>query len=290
MAERLRFVFVTPCVVEEFFGPVRRGADDAAEALGVEVDFTGTEEVDIPAQAAMVRQAVEDGYDGIALSICDPTAFNGPVADALDAGVPVVAFNIDDRSGGNPRLAGVCQDLRGAGRTIGRLLADRLDAGGTVLVTKHSAGVSALEERVAGIQEELEAAGIGTDVIVSGMFADEARAPIAAALDVREYVGIAATGQADTEGAGLVVEQGPRDGRVPIAGFDLSDGILRLVRNGTVVATVDQQPYVQGFYPLTQLVHAVRYGLAPSDLDAGATLVTAANVDEVADLCAAGYR
>lgn len=289
-SERLRFIFITPCVIEDFFKTVRRGASDAAAALDVDYEFTGTDEVDIPAQVELVRRAVTEGYDGIALSVCDPTAFNDAVAQALAAGIPVVAFNIDDRSGGNPRLAGIAQDCRAAGRTVAGLVAQRVERGGTVLVTKHSEGISALEDRVAGVAEVLGAAGIGTEVIVSGMFAQEAAAVVAEALAHGSFAGIVATGQADTEGAGVAVERLPSGQRIPVAGFDLSEEILRLVRAGIVLGTVDQQPYLQGFYPLAQLTHHVRFGLTPADIDAGAALVNADNVEAVMDLCAQGYR
>ena len=65
--KRLRLIFITTCVKEAFFQPVEHGMRDAAAMLNVECTFTGTKGVDLKAQAAMVRQAVKDGYDGIAL-------------------------------------------------------------------------------------------------------------------------------------------------------------------------------------------------------------------------------
>lgn len=286
----LRFIFITPCVVEAFFKTVRRGALDAAAALEVTCDFTGTDDVNIPAQAEMVDRAVAEKYDGIALSVCDPTAFNDVVAKAIKAGIPVIAFNIDDRSDGNPRLAGISQDFRAAGRKLATRIADKVDRNRTVLVTKHSEGVSALEERIAGIEDVLNASGIATKTIVSGMFAREATPMIARELADTSIGGIVGTGQADTEGAALAVEQLPVEQRIPVAGFDLSEEILRLIRQGIILGAIDQQPYLQGFYPLVQLTHHARFGFAPVDIDAGAALVDADNVETVMTLCKEGYR
>jgi len=75
-----------------------------------------------------------------------------------------------------------------------------------------------------------------------------------------------------------------------VAGYDLSPTILRLVEQGTIAFTIDQQPYMQGFYPVVQLALWRRYGIRPSNIDAGATLITAENVEQVRALSAAGYR
>ena len=49
---------------------------------------------------------------------------------------------------------------------------------------------------------------------------------------------------------------------------------LRLVAKGVIRFTIDQQPYIQGFYPVIQLTLLLRYGIQPSDIDAGATVIT----------------
>ena len=41
--------------------------------------------------------------------------------------------------------------------------------------------------------------------------------------------------------------------KVPVGGFDLSKDILDAIGKGDIVATVDQQPYSQGFFTVQQL-------------------------------------
>ena len=74
------------------------------------------------------------------------------------------------------------------------------------------------------------------------------------------------------------------------AGFDLSPEILRLVKEGMIDFTIDQQPYVQGFYPVVQLALYCRYGIAPSNMDSGAGIISRENADEVMEFSARGYR
>ena len=94
----LRFIFITTCADEDFFKPVKKGVRDAAAQVGVQCTFTGTPEVDIKVQAEMVRKAVAERYDGIALNIIDPVAFDGVVSEAMGKGIPVVAFNVETSS------------------------------------------------------------------------------------------------------------------------------------------------------------------------------------------------
>ncbi len=286
----LRLLFISTVIHEEFFLPVKKGMRDAAKRMGVEATFTGTEGVDSKAQAAMVTQAVKDGYDGIAVAIIHATDFDKPVEDAIAAGVPVVAFNTDDVTP-NARLSSVNQNLYEAGRTVATRALEFIPADSEVLVTLHDAGVSALEERRRGIQDVLKQKGIKSTVIVSTPHPKEARDIIAKKLkDNPKIKTVLGTGQADTEGAGLAIAENFRGKGYRTAGFDLSPNILRLIDDGIIEFTIDQQPYTQGFYPVVQLTLLLRYGIRPSDVDAGATVITRKEAKSVMGLKAKNYR
>lgn len=290
--KKLRFLFITCSVGEDFFRPVQTGMRDAAALLGVDCEFIGTEDVDLAAQVGMVRKAVADGYDGLALNIIHPTAFNPAVAEARQAGIPVVAFNVDATYGRGPQLSAIHQDLHKAGRSVGERAAAALPDGVKVLMTVHSEGISALADRLRGIQEVLrEKRNARWTVIVTGIQPEGAAALITRALAADpDLQAVLATGQADTQGAGWAVERAAQARNVYVAGFDLSPEILRLVKSGTIAFTVDQQPYLQGFYPVLQLTHYLRYGLRPASVDAGATIISQEDVERVTRLSAEGYR
>jgi simple sugar transport system substrate-binding protein len=57
--------------------------------------------------------------------------------------------------------------------------------------------------------------------------------------------------------------------KIPAGGFDVSKSILEDIANGALTATVDQQPYSQGYYAVTQLALNIKYGLYPSEMDTG---------------------
>jgi simple sugar transport system substrate-binding protein len=287
----LRFVFITCAVDAKFFEPVKKGMSDAAKIMGVECDFTGTAGVDVKSQAKMVEQAVAEGYDGIALNIIDPQAFDDVIRDAIAKGVPVVGFNVDDNVTPNARLSSVNQRLREAGRTLAEHLLPHIPQNAHVLMTMHDEGVSALNDRLAGEQAVLKKKGVRWTVVVTGNDSVKGAEVIAKALnenpDIRIVLG---TGQSDTEAAGRAIEKHFADKGYWSAGFDLSPETLRLIQEGHIRCTIDQQPYIQGFYPVIQLALYLRYGIAPYDLDAGAAIIEASNVQRVIDLTREGYR
>jgi simple sugar transport system substrate-binding protein len=286
----LRFIFITTLVHEEFFHPVKKGMEDAARLVGVQAVFTGTEGVDAKAQAAMIAKAVADGYDGIAVDIIDPTAFDDAVKAAIDKGVPVVAFNTDDTTP-NARLSSVNQNLYEAGRVLGRRALDFIPPGGKVLIAMHDEGISALEDRCRGMTDELKAKGVTWKRFITGSDPVKAGEIISKNLkenpDVRV---ILCTGQADLEPVALVIEKEFKGQGYAVAGFDLSPTILRLMQADIIRFTIDQQPYVQGFYPVIQLALYCRYGIKPSNMDAGAFVITAKEAAAVMELKKANYR
>jgi simple sugar transport system substrate-binding protein len=288
---RLKLIFITCCVDQTFFGPVKKGMQDAADMLDVDCEFVGTPGVDLKAQANLVRKAIADGYDGIAINLIDPTAFDEVVAEAVDRGIPVVAFNVDDSATPNARLASVCQHFFEAGRKLAeRALAD-VPHNSHVLMTKHDDGVSALEDRLRGVQEVLAEHGVTWTTVVTGNESEKGAAAVASALRAHPDVRIIfSSGQSDTEAVGRAIESDFPNQGYWSAGFDLSPKTLQLVRDGHIRYTVDQQPYSQGFYPVTALVLKLRYGISPADIDAGAAIIDRSNVDQVLDLTSKGYR
>ena len=81
----------------------------------------------MPNVAEMVNAmnaAIAAKADAIAVPIVDPQAFNEPVERALDAGIPVFAYNADAPPGsGNKRLAYIGQDLYQSGYQMGERIA-----------------------------------------------------------------------------------------------------------------------------------------------------------------------
>lgn len=287
----LKLAFITCAVEAKFFVPVKKGMNDAAEMLGVHSDFLGTEGVNVKEQVEIIRRAIDSGYDGIAVNIIDPEAFDTVIQEAMDDGIPVVGFNVDDHATPNARLSSVNQKLYEAGQSLAEHLLLHIPENAQVLMTMHDEGVSALNDRLNGIRNILKQKNIKPTVIITGNDSKKGLEVIAKTLKENPGIQIIlCTGQADTEAAGMAIEKYFPDKGYWAAGFDLSPKTLQLIRAGYIRCTVDQQPYIQGFYPVVQLTLYLRYGIKPSDIDAGAAIIDRSNVEQVMELSKKNFR
>jgi simple sugar transport system substrate-binding protein len=92
--------------------------------------------------------------------------------------------------------------------------------------------------------------------------------------------GMFAVDAGDTQAVGQVIQKYRLQGKVKGGGYDLLPGTLKLIQNGSLQFTIDQQPYLQGYYPVMQLfLQRLSGGLvAPSDTNTGLLFVTKDNV------------
>src|SRR4029077_6716405 len=76
---------------DSFWDLIRKGAQAAADKDNIELRYSNDPEA--PNQANLVQSAIDSKVNGIALTLAKPDAMAPAVKAALDAGIPVVAFN-----------------------------------------------------------------------------------------------------------------------------------------------------------------------------------------------------
>ncbi|MFB0537238.1 MAG: substrate-binding domain-containing protein, partial [Anaerolineae bacterium] len=103
--EELNFIMVQHalCAWDSFWCTVEQGIADGAEDIGVNVTVLGPDEFNLEKTATLIDQAVAAQPDGIALTVTDPVLFKEPIMRALDAGIPVIAYN----AGSGPVVDGI---------------------------------------------------------------------------------------------------------------------------------------------------------------------------------------
>jgi len=263
--------------------------DDAATALNVEAELTGVADVSAAAVADLAHQAIADGVDGIALNISEPVVFAKVIAGARAKGIAIVAFNIDAGRRASGNLSYIMQDFQAAGTALGQRAIASVKRGAAAIITIHDEGVGALEERFAGVKAVLDGHGVRSRRVCVGPDPERGAEILLDLAGKQPVQAILGTGQADTEAAGLAARSlGPMQPYV--AGFDLSPRIVDLMADGFIDATIDQQPYLQGFYPVVQLTLYLRYGLLPPSMDAGAAIVDRTNLGVVRQLSRVSIR
>jgi simple sugar transport system substrate-binding protein len=279
---RWRFVFVNHAMTNPFFGPTRYGIADACSLLGTTSEWTGSVRSNVGDMARAMRRAIREKADGIAVSIIDPVAFNGPTAEALRRGIPVVSYNADGGVG-NERLAYVGQDLYQSGLKFGARIAE-LVGDGDVAIFIATPGQLNIQPRVDGALDAIKDSGkpIHVSVIDTGADVNDERHKIESTyLKHRDLRGMFAVDGGSTQGVADVMRRyGLHRRGVRGGGYDLLPRTLRSIAEGHLDFTIDQQPYFQGFLPILFLFLARYTGglVSPPDSNTGLLFVTKRNV------------
>lgn len=277
-----RFVFVNHALTNPFFVPAKDGSYDAAALLGTRVEWTGSTSSDVGDMVKAMRHAVATQADGIAVSIIDPQAFNGPTALALARGIPVVSYNADGGKA-NPRLAYYGQDNYQSGLELGARLV-RLVERGDVYLFIATPQQQNIQPRVDGALDAIRDSGspITAHVVASGVEVGQELTKVEATYKAnRGLRGLFAVDAGSTEGVAAVMRKhGLHERGVKAGGYDLLPTTLQAIHERELDFTIDQQPYLQGFLPVLQLfLYRYSTGLVtPADTNTGLHFVTHANV------------
>jgi simple sugar transport system substrate-binding protein len=273
-----RFVFVNHALTNPFFVPAKYGSADASSLLGVTALWTGSDSSDVSQMVKALKRAIDERVDGIALSIVDPTAFDGLTALALDRGIPVVSYNADGGKA-NRRLAYVGQDNYQSGLELGARIVNLVSSGDVYLFIA-TPNQQNIQPRIDGALDAIRDSGapIRAHVVASGVDVATERKRIEATY--RAHLGLRglfAVDAGSTQGVAEVMRtHGLQRRGVRAGGYDLLRPTLEAIRDRDLDFSIDQQPYLQGFLPVLQLfLYRYSAGLvAPADTNTGLNFVT----------------
>jgi simple sugar transport system substrate-binding protein len=279
------FVFVNHVTTNPFFVPTQYGIEDAQALLGTQSQWTGSETSNVREMVGAMDSAISGNADGIAVAIVDPEAFNDPIQRALDADIPVIAYNADGAQGQeNPALAYVGQDLFRSGVEMGNRIVEIVDEGLVALFIA-TPGQLNIQPRIDGARRAIEDSGANIEIqqVTTGAELPEERSRIEAWYNGHQDVaGMFAVDAGSTQGVAQVMEQfGLAEQGVRAGGYDLLPEILQLMSEGHIDFTIDQQPYLQGFLPIMQLyLYKISGGVTgPAETNTGLIFITPETVD-----------
>jgi simple sugar transport system substrate-binding protein len=274
-----------------FFNPVVAGAKAAAGIYGLNLDVEYSDS-DNSTQVNQIETATASGVNALAVSIPSNTAFTKAICAAHAKGIPVVAFNVTATSGPvlNCVLSFVGQDFEQAGYQIAQRLVSegKVPHGAQVFCPVEDPTAVYASGRAAGADRALAAVGAKCDVVSTGF--DLAQAQTTETQYLLGHQGtkvILALGQVPLQVAPAAAKSAHAS--VAIAGFDLSQQISTAIKDGSIDSTVEQQPYLQGYYAVMQLALNLAYGSTPSNVNTGNAIVDQSNVGQIASLAGTVY-
>jgi|HubBroStandDraft_2_1064218.scaffolds.fasta_scaffold77024_1 simple sugar transport system substrate-binding protein len=284
-----QFWFVNHVYTNTFFVPTQYGFADAAALLDIPVPKWGgsASTSSVSQMVSFLQTAISAKANGVATTVINATGFTTPVADAMNAGIPVVTYNADGiySSNGTPdigtnRLCYVGQALYLSGEQLGERIKSLVTTPGEIVIFIATPGTGNIQPRYDGAASVLKAAGYTVSEIATGAATSvELAAEKAYLLGHKGIKGAFAVDAGSTEflaqalaGSGL--------SSLPAGGFDLTPVTLSAIQSGTIDFTINQNPYLQGFLPTLYLyMYNLSGGLVPPpDTDTGLSFVTKTNV------------
>ena len=249
-----------------------QGAEDWAEDTGQTVN-TSFHSGDVPSQQEAVRAAIASGADGICSTSPDPGSMVDVVAEAREAGIPIVNFNTPDSSPDwNAYVGG---DLLYVGRSWAQYLVDNghVKSGDFVWMPVEVPGASYGVEEEKGIAEVFEPLGITWEVTDATL--DQAEVIqrmtdyITANRDrISAMIGL---GDMVTGSVKRVWDQaGVAAGDIPVVGWGNSLDTTQEVMDGYVSAAMWQDPQATSYMCLSALL------METSNIPVGFNIITGA--------------
>lgn len=260
-----------------FFVELKKGAE--AEAKAHDVDLTVTDaQNDASTQANQLQNFTSQNMDAIVINPVDSDAAGPSVKAAGNSGIPVIAA---DRAVNGAEVATtVASDNVQGGEEAARVLAEKMGGKGTVVVLRGIAGTSASRERGKGFAQGI--AEYPDIDVVAKQPADFDRAK---GLDVMTNLlqsnpGVTGVfAENDEMALGAVKALGSKAGStVTVVGFDGTPDGLKAVQEGTMAATVAQQPDELGRMAVRNAVRTVNDNEVEKNLKVPVRVVTDENV------------
>lgn len=277
-----KIFLITKDKVSPYWDALDEGCRQAAEELGmVEYEWRAPAERDAAEQSICIDTAVADGADALLVAAVSKNDINASLEKADKAGVKIVY--VDDAATFDC-VATLMTDNKIAGETAGetmlRAFRERNITSGTIGVVAEIPDAFNTTLREEGFRKAFADSDFTVaPTIYTGSNFQVAKRNIAErGID---YVGFYGTNQSSTLLIGDQVKNFA-DKKV-VVGFDIMEGILKMVEDGTVYATMKQNTSRMGYEGMNVAVSALtgRYNKKNVNIDTGVTVVTVENLEQI---------
>ncbi|MBU1295049.1 MAG: sugar ABC transporter substrate-binding protein [Gammaproteobacteria bacterium] len=279
-AEGERYVFISHAPdSDSWWNVIKNAVKQAASDMNVTVEYRNPPTGDLADMARIVEQAVATNPDGIVLSIADFDTLEGPLEKASKKGIPFITMNsgTQEQSKALGALLHVGQPEFAAGFGAG----ERAKKQGvkSFLCVNHYITNPASVERCMGFAKGL-GIELGSQMIDSGSDPTDVETKVSAYLRKNPNTeAILTLGPTSAHPTLRALEKNRNLKDIYFGTFDLSGEISAAIKDGRINFAIDQQPYLQGYLPISFLTLYTRYGLIPSnDVNSGPGFITKDNI------------
>jgi simple sugar transport system substrate-binding protein len=279
---------IAPSLTDPFWITQQNGATQAGKDFGVDIVFQApAQDTGDAGMVPMVQAAIAAKPAGIAIDYTSKT-MEGVTSAALDAGIPVVLYNNNRFEGenapGDKRILGLAfvgQDESVSGEILAKAWLPSLPSQPCkVLIVNPFPTAFVLTLRADGVKRALDAAGYPHDDLAATGDQGQNLSLISAALQADTSIcGIVGLGNPAANPAARYV--GENSLNIPVATFDVGAEAAKRIKDGTLTMAINQQPFLQSYFAVANMVNQAKYSLSPVNVNTGTSIVTAKNIDAV---------
>lgn len=277
---------------DAFYITMQRGAQAAADALGVELVFQGAPEFNPVTQVPVLDAVIARGPDAILIAPTDVTQLVEPLRRAADAGIPVITVDTFIGTGQYQTGSGdadfplsyIASDNVLGGRMAARALAEAIGDAGQVYVSNVNPGISTTDQREEGFKAEMAENHPNIEVLETQFNENDANnaASQLQAVFARnpDLKGVFGANLFSALGAANGVQQAGQTGNIRVVAFDAPTSIVDNIKSGLVDVAIAQHPAEIGWFGVVAAYAHLTGQSIPTAIGTGFTVIDAGNVDD----------
>jgi simple sugar transport system substrate-binding protein len=287
LAQDNSIIFLAGPSSDPFWSAVQQGFDTAVKELGVTAQYSAPPDFNdiVPNYTKLFEAAIGRKPGAIVVGDFFPDPTDPLIRQAVSEGIAIVVYN----SGRDHyRELGAITFIGEDSYLMGKRGGERAAAAGVknAICINQIAANPVLEQRCKGYIDGVVAGG-GAAKMVALPSEDigndqKVTASIAALLQADPTLdGVMTLGAAPGVNAVAAAEQFA-DRKIFVGTLDLSTPALDLIKAGKLAFTMDQQPFLQGYYGVLFAHQFLEYGLVPAEpVTTGPLVIDQSNVDKV---------
>jgi ribose transport system substrate-binding protein len=281
--DRPKIALVLKTLNHPFFVDMRRGAQEAADRLGVQLEVQAAErEIDVEKQMQIVENMIQTGIGALAITPSGSREIISALVKARDAKVPIVIVDtrLDEKAAADARVHAetfVGSDNYEGGKLAGSYMVTATNGKARVAILEGIPGHETGDSRLRGFRDAVAQAK-GIEIVASqpanwerdqgfNVFQNmlQAHPDIDAVFAASDLMAL---------GAIEAIAAAGKTGKIRVVGFDALDDAKKAIAAGTMDASVAQFPAEMGKIAVESAVKAMRGEKLPPDIVVKLAMVT----------------
>ena len=289
--KKFTIALIPGLTTDGFYITMNRGAQAAADALGVELVFQGAPDFNPVTQVPVLDAVIARAPNAILIAPTDKVQLIEPLKKANDAGIPVITVDTFIGTGnyqtgagdGDFPLSYIASDNVLGGKIAARALAAAIGGAGKVFVSNVKPGISTTDQREEGFKAAM-AEEFPDITVLETQFNDNDANKAASQLQGvfardADLKGVFGANLFSALGAATGVQQAGQTGVIKVVAFDAPVSIVDNIKTGLVDVAIAQHPAEIGYYGVVSAFAHLTGNSIPVSIGTGFTIMDASNID-----------